>query len=245
MLIPRPFCALLIGPLLTTAAQAALSPGTQLWNPQLSGQLAYFSADVPAWVLNPPATTLTSAISPPPMVTPFVGTVESAVYFRNGVDASDGLAFTYRFTLDSSYAGDTLKRALFFPDTWKSVEIDAMGADTSGTSTPHEPDSMPPGMTSWSDGSPYRLSIDTATESPEIRWTGGLGGTALGGGDLSALIWFETTGSTWTTGTVTLIDTVVGGAATILVPLPEPATALLMLAGAALLRRRKVLSAEA
>lgn len=243
----RTFRTLFLVASLTTPCWADLPPGTLQWNPQLPSQPAYFSTSVPAWVLNPPAAAVSNAIFPPGVGTAFVGTVESAVYYRNGVDASGGLAFTYRFTLDDSYVGDTLKRAIFFPDYWDTVDIDGMGADGSGLSTPNVPDPLPPGTTFWSDGSPYRLDIDTAAESPDIRWSGPLGGTVIGAGDSSSLIWFETTATTWTdTGIVTLLDTAIGGGAYILVPLPEPGSALLMLVGGAVcarIRRRKV-SAE-
>src|SRR5687767_471160 len=78
-------------------AQADLNPGDDFQNPDLVTQPPHYTSGLPAWYGGAPADSLLSAIAPPTLGTPFVGTVLSEVYFVNGVDSSGGLGFAYEF----------------------------------------------------------------------------------------------------------------------------------------------------
>lgn len=215
--------------------QADLNPGDDFQNPDLVTQPPWYTPGLPAWYGGAPADSLLSAIAPPTLGTPFVGTVLSEVYFVNGVDSSGGLGFAYQFALDQSYTFDALESASYAPTGWAGVTIFDTGADDSGSSTAVPPPGIPPaGFANWTDGDPYTIRRDSSTAAPEIRWTGTLGGTEINGGETSSIIWFETDATFWSRGIVTLLDGGVGGAAHILVPgIPEPTGAVLVLIGLA------------
>jgi len=237
-------CTAAFGLLAVGIAQADLQLGDNLQNPELATEPPFYTDGLPPWVGGTLAASLDSPIFPPSLGTPFVGTVRSEVWYVNGVDASGGLGFAYRFTLDPSYTADGLESASFAPASWGAFTIFETGSDNSGSSTAVPPPAIPPaGFASWSDGDPYTIKRDPGTGAPEIRWTGVLGGTAIFGGESSALIWFETDATMWTESLVTLLDGGVGGTARILAPfVPEPTGAVLGLIGLAVigLGRRKL-----
>lgn len=237
-------CAAAFGLLSAGIAHADLNLGDNLQNPDLATQPPFYTDGLPPWVGGTLAASLDSLISPPTLGTPFVGIVHSEVWYVNGVDASGGLGFAYRFTLDPSYSADGLESASFAPASWAAFTIFETGSDNSGTSTGVPAPSIPPaGFTSWTDGDPYTIKRDPFTGAPEIRWTGALGGTTMEGGQTSALIWFETDATLWTDSIVTLLDGGVGGSARILVPfIPEPTGVVLGMIGLAAvgLGRRKL-----
>jgi len=213
-----------------------------LQNPALAALPPVYTDGLPAWYDFTPDVTISPAIQPPTLGTPFVGTVQSEVYYLNGVDASGGLGFAYIFSLDPTYTADGLESASFAPGLWSLFEIEDTGASDTGTSTPFPVPSIPPaGFTTWSDGRPYTIKRDPGTGAPEIRWSGSLGGTEIRGGQVSAIVWFETNATAWTESIVTLLDGGVGGSAVILSPAPEPsALALLGLGSVLFVRRRRM-----
>lgn len=215
-------------------ALADLSPGDNFQNPDLVTQPPNYTSGLPGWYTGVPVDSLLSAISPPTLGTPFIGTVLSEVYYVNGVDGSGGIGFAYKFTLDPAYDDDGLESASFAPDTWAGVTIFDTGADNSGSSTDADTPAIPPaGFTTWTDGDPYTIKRDGSTEAPELRWTGELGGTTIEGGQNSSIVWFETDTTDWTRGIVSLLDGGVGGAAHIFVPIPEPVGTVLVFLGLA------------
>lgn len=228
---------------LTLPAMAGLLPGQQVYNPDLAGTGEvgdggpYYTAGLPAWVNGGSlADSLSSPIQGIPGFSMFEGTVDSAVYYVNGVDASGGMGFTYRINLAANSA-PRLVRAALGPSIWSMITIVDEGADGSGSSTDAS------GNTTWSDGDPYFIEREATTGAPAWNFRFGTDGTRLDPTDSSALVWFETDASQYNRGgTITLLDGGAAGAARVLtVGIPSPTAGALTLLGSLVLaglRRR-------
>mgnify|MGYP001151004123 CR=1 FL=1 len=232
--------AALVSWALVLPASADLLDGDNWQHESLVSQPPNYIVQLPPWYTGTPDLSLDSPITPFPAASGFLGTVRSEVYYLNGVDASGGVGFAYRFIIDPAYAFDGLESASFDAAGWAGLNIFDFGADDSGSSTSLPvPGNPPPGFTTWTHGSPYTIRRDANTSAPELRWSGALGGTTIEGGGSSAIIWFETDATSVGTSIVTLLDGGSSGSAFVLVP--EPMSGLLMLAGVlglALRRRR-------
>jgi hypothetical protein len=163
------------------------------------------------------------------------GEIVSQVW-RIEEDGQQRFGFTYRFVVEEG----AMAYATLDPAGWSEISILALGAMGDGFSTPASVPSLPPpGWTTWADGDPYTIAI-SPRGAPKLHWVGHLGGTVLLPGQQSSLIWFETDASGWGMSVATVLSNGGGAAAHILGPVhaPEPATVVLLLAGATLMRRR-------
>ncbi|MGE3180438.1 MAG: hypothetical protein AB7N71_02320 [Phycisphaerae bacterium] len=228
---------------LTLPAFAGLLPGEQVYNSDLAGTGEvgdggpYYTSGLPAWVNGGSlAASLSSPIAGIPGFSAFMGTVDSAVYYVNGVDASAGMGFTYRINLDANSA-PRLVRAALGPSIWSSITILDEGADGSGNSTAAS------GNTTWTDGDPYFIEREATTGAPAWNFRFGTDGTRLDPTNSSALVWFETDAEYFENGgTITLLDGGAAGAARVLtVGIPSPTAGVLTIIGSVVLagmRRR-------
>jgi hypothetical protein len=159
-----------------------------------------------------------------PITGEFQGTVTSHVY----VNPDNGfLSFGYVFTLtDMNEAG--IVRATM--NGWEGVEMTDVGADASGNSGTFD------GTPEWLDGDPLNIARDPFSEGLAFQWRDAIGaeliGTVIGPGDTSSEIFVSTTLTAFTRGEIDLIDTAVTGESEVLVPVPEPASILLLALGA-------------
>ncbi len=232
-------CALVvIGALAVPADATPLLPATTINNTDLGiDGIPDFTTGLPGYFV--PGNLVGTLVSP--YVGAFTGTVTSKVY----TDPGDGgtLGFEYVFTNTTPGPNLDLVRATIGGPTspWLGVAITDAGADESGTSTT--------GGTpvSWSDGDPNFLLRDPTIsgEGLTIQWRVASDGTVIRNTtDFSARIWFDTDSPAFTTGNVGLLDSGSVAFANAFVPIPEPATALLLaggLAGLAAVRRRRSL----
>lgn len=223
-------CALAVALTCTFAPRA--SGHTQYQNDELPTLPPNFSSEVPAWLGG-----LLEAEYTAPLTlwdgTDAAGQVISQVW---RIAEGDRLGFTYRFIIEDG----SLTYATLDPAGWSQTTILALGALGDGASTPAPVGSIPPpGWTTWADGDPYTIAI-SSRGAPKLYWTGYLGGTIIQGGQQSSLIWFETDATAWNASVATVLANGGGAAAHILAPAhaPEPATAVLLLAGTTLLRRK-------
>lgn len=160
------------------------------------------------------------------------GTVTSTVY-RN--PATGFLTFAYFFTSDSGNPSPIVRATL---DGFAGFIVSDAGADASGMSGAQDPNEE------WTDGDPLFLNRDQFTEGLAIQWRVGTIGSALGAGDESSIIWFETNATMFRQSTVAVIDTALTGEGDILAPstiIPLPSAALMGLAGLGVvaIRRRR------
>lgn len=123
---------------------------------------------------------------------------------------------------------------------WSGVGITDSGADASGHSGTGDP------MPEWLDGDPLFLERDPISDAPSVQWRAFGLGAALGAGDYSSLVWFETDQRTFAEAAVAVIDTALTGSGRILAPgtvIPLPTATLLAgvgLIGVAARRRRTI-----
>jgi hypothetical protein len=167
-----------------------------------------------------------------PITGEFQGTVTSQV-FRDPV--SNILSFHYSIELTDVNSAAIVRATM---NGWEGVGITDAGADASGSSGTFDP------APEWSDGDPFSISRDPETEGLALQWRSalpsGLIGTVVGPGDLSSVAFFVTNMTDFTQGEVDLIDTAVTGEANVLVPIPEPASLMLLAIGAVgLISRRR------
>lgn len=220
---------------LTPATFAGFAFGDLLFNPQLTGTgaigdgAATYVSGLPAWLVpGNLALTLNSPIQGIPGLPQFNGFVDSYAYNIPG--GTIGLAYRIRL---SNTGAQRLVRASLGAEGWFSPAIPAAGADGSGLSAAQ-------GAVSWIDGDPYYLERDFLGGNPMWQFRLGSNGTVLNRNQRSALIWFETSATSFSENTITLQDGGVVGAARVL-SLPEPTSAALLLtmAGTAVLARRR------
>lgn len=227
---------------LALPASAGLQMGDVLYNPVLdgTGEIGdggpYYTAGLPGWLnANGLKNSLVSPIQGIPGFSQFEGTVESAVYYVNGVNADDGLGFTYRINLAGNSAPN-LVRASLAAQGWANVSIFDAGSDGSGNST------AATGNTVWSNGDPYFIERDAIAGNPQWTFRLGTDGTTLNPNQSSALVWLETDAEVWRESSISLLDGGAAGAARILtVVIPSPAAAGLGMFGLAIvgaMRRR-------
>jgi hypothetical protein len=144
------------------------------------------------------------------------GTITSTVF----ADPGDGhLGFLYHFT--STGASDLIRATIGGLDNpWLGFAVIDAGADGSGTSTPG---TIAP---FWADGDPRFLLRDSVADGAglTIQWRAESSGTALGAGDDSSLIFFETDAKAFSTTGVGLIDSGAVSSASAFAPanIPEP-----------------------
>lgn len=234
---------LMVAGISSSAALANLPLGGQWYNPALAGTGEvgdggpYYTAGLPAWV-NPGglATALVSPIMGIPGFAAFTGTVESAVYYLNGVDSSAGIGFTYRINLAANSAPRLVRGSLGSP-VWAGITIADAGADGTGNTAPGK------GNTTWTNGDPYFIEREATTGAPAWVFRLGTDGTTIDAGQSSALVWFETDAQYFNDGgAISLLDGGAAGAAHVLtVGVPSPQAASLGVIGvlmAGMLRRR-------
>jgi hypothetical protein len=156
------------------------------------------------------------------MTNDWSGTATSNVYFVNGVDATGGLGFTYRFAVTSTTsAGEGLVRVSFAPD-WAGVAFSDVGSDASGSATAGT------GSLTWTDGDPYSISRNTGgavsvnfAVDDATGGSGTLGNIIFAPGDYSALVWWETDAHSFSISEAALIDGGLdGNVAVYAVPVP-------------------------
>jgi hypothetical protein len=220
---------------LAIPAFAGLQMGDVLYNPDLTGTGEigdggpYYTSGLPSWLNdNSLKSSLVSPIQGIPGFSQFEGTVESAVHFINGVDASGGLGFSYRINLAGNSAPN-LVRASLAAQGWLGVNIFDAGADNSGNT------SAATGNTTWTDGDPYFIERDAIAGNPQWTFRLGQDGTTINPNQSSALVWLETDAEIWRESSISLLDGGAAGAARVLtVAIPSPAAAGLGLFGVAL-----------
>jgi hypothetical protein len=203
-----------------SAALADLMPGDTWYktNPSVPLTPAY-TTTLPPFAGGPNQVgTLTS-----PMTIGFQGTVTTDVF----EDPATGfLSFHYRFAMSDMNTAGIVRATM---NGWAGFTITDAGADASGNSGTFDTDPE------WQDGDPLFLNRDPFSEGLAIQWRSGINGdqigTVIGPGDVSSEIFFETTATDFTEGDIAMIDTAVIGASRVLVPIPEPATLVLLALG--------------
>ena len=168
-----------------------------------------------------------------PITGEFEGTVTTHVY----ADPDTGfLSFGYVFSLTDMNIAAIVRATM---NGWQNVDITDVGADASGNSGTFD------GVPEWLDGDPLNIARDPFSEGLAFQWRDAIGpnliGTVIGPGDISSEIFVSTTLTQFTRAEIDLIDTSVTGEAEVLVPIPEPTSIALLLAGlvfAATPRRR-------
>lgn len=208
---------------LSTTAFAALPIGGLEFNPNLSGSGLpgtagpFFVLGAPSWLApGNLAASLSSPIAGIPGFAQFHGTVDSAAYFLNGMDATGGLGVAYRITLANNSAPN-LVRASLSQSEWIDVAVALAGSDSSGSS------SLAPSVVTWSNGDPYFIERDGVTGAPQWAFRVGANGTDLDAGEFSALVWFETDAQVPNEASIALLDGGAAGAARV-IGIPEPTT---------------------
>jgi hypothetical protein len=212
------------------ALAAPLNPGTTYFRLG-SGMPTYSMGPAPA--SGGLVTTQTNSISSIGAGV-LAGTVQSFVW---DADAGDGveLVFGYKITVNSTTTRDLVRAT--FDGPWNQVLITDAGSDSSGSS---EHALM---------GDPRTLfRPTTGNQSPAAEFFNDAPGAGdpLHPGQMSAIIWFRTNATNFTTGTAGLSNSGTVGVAGILVPtltvIPLPQTGLMGLAGLsalAVVRRRR------
>lgn len=168
-----------------------------------------------------------------PITGEFDGLVTTHVYAE---PATGFLSFGYVFSLTDMNTAAVVRATM---NGWQGVAITDVGADASGNSGTFD------GVPEWLDGDPLNISRDPHSEGLAFQWRDAIGanliGTVIGPGDISSEIFVSTTMTQFIRGGVDMIDTTVTGEAEVFVPIPEPTSIALLLAGlafAALPRRR-------
>lgn len=220
------------GSLLTVSAAmaATLNPGDILFknHPSVPPGGATYSNTLPPF--GGGANLVAEQISP--FTGDFTGTVTTQV-FRD--PATSFLSFHYTLALDDVNPAAIVRGTM---NGWAGVGITDAGADASGSSGTFDP------APEWNDGDPLSISRDPQSEGLAIQWrqtfTTGLIGTVIGPGDLSSVAFFVTNVTDFRPGEMDVIDTAFSGEANVLVPIPEPASIVLLSFGAvSLLMRRR------
>ncbi len=224
---------------LAVPSLAGLGAGDILYNPDLdfSGLTGtdgpFYTDGLPSWAMpGGLVSSLTADISGVPGFDAYTGTVESYVYYVNGVDATGGLGFAYRINLAADSAGG-LVRASLASANWAPVDISDAGSDNSGSSTFSDEATL-----AWDDGDPYFIERDAVGGNPQWQFRLGIDGTSLDPEGFSALVWFQTDATFFTTSSVSLLNGGAAGAARVLaVGVPTPAAVGLGMLGLLLVGR--------
>lgn len=158
-----------------------------------------------------------------PMALGFEGTVTTDVF----EDPATGfLSFHYHFALSDMNTAAVVRATM---NGWEDVTITDAGADATGSSGTFDPDPE------WNDGDPLYINRDPFSEGLAIQWRSGIGsdqiGTVLGPGDVSSEVFFVSNVTDFIEADIVLIDTAVIGSARVLVPVPEPASMVLLALG--------------
>jgi len=162
------------------------------------------------------------------LIAPLQGEFEGSVTSQVFRDPSSGiLSFHYSIQLTDMNSVPVVRATM---DGWENINITDAGADASGSSGTFDPNPE------WTDGDPLYISRDPHTEGLAIQWRTalptGLIGTVIGSGDLSSVAFFVTDVTQFTTGEMDVIDTAVTAEVNVLVPIPEPASLILLGLGA-------------
>ncbi len=213
------------------AGTTPLGPGDSSFktHPASKGMPKY-SIDLPGYF--EPANVVDTLVS---MITGGLpGSVVTTVY-RN--PANECLAFQYVFEGDLSNEVAIARATL--GGRWEGIGVPDAGADASGMSGTGDP------MPEWTDGDPYFLARDPITHAPTIQWRASGIGAGLGAGDISSLVWFETTAKIYELAPMAVIDTALVGTGDIfgpgiIIPLPHGAALTGGLALIAVTRRRRL-----
>jgi hypothetical protein len=156
----------------------------------------------------------------------FNGHVTSTAY-RN---PAGGLTFTYLFSNTGPSSDPVIVVASLLKQDWLAPQITDAGSDGAGSSGTND-------SPEWTNGDPYFI-FRGSDGVLEFDWLVGTTGTVIGPGDQSALIWIETNTLNYRTSLVGLADGGAVGQAAVIAA-PEPATLMLLAAGAMLLLRRR------
>jgi hypothetical protein len=162
----------------------------------------------------------------------FLGSVTTQIFAEPGTGF---LTFQYRIELDDRNKAPVVRATM---GDWSGITILDAGADGSGMSGTFDP------APEWLDGDPLYIARDPFSQGLTFQWREGsptgLLGTVIGSGDTSSVLFFSTNVTQYVLGEIDLIDTAVTGEAQVFVPIPEPGSLGLILAGAAaaLIRRR-------
>jgi hypothetical protein len=202
-----------------------LSPGDAAFktNPVVTENPKYTIGVLPYMV---PANVVGTLVSN--IVGGLTGTIETTVY-RN--PATNFLTFQYVITGGANTPSPIVRTTI--GGDWLNVDVTDAGADASGMSGTGDAGAE------WTDGDPYFIVRAPEDGNPGIQWRSGGLGTAIGAGDVSSRIWFETNAPAFTEAGAAFIDTAFVGTARILSPIPAPGAGLLAVLGLGVAARRR------
>ncbi|MBC7835871.1 MAG: hypothetical protein H7Y88_12345 [Phycisphaerales bacterium] len=164
-----------------------------------------------------------------PIVGGLAGSVVTTVYLNPNTNT---LTFDYVFSAAASNPVSIVRATLGGP--WLPILVNDAGAGSNGISGGGD------GGAEWNDGDPFFLARSPEDGSPNVQWRAFGLGSALGAGNVSSNIWFETNATLITEAPMAVIDTAVTGSGLILAPvIPAPGAAALALMGVGIAARRR------
>jgi len=203
----------------------------------------YFTSGHVVWAT--PYTELVASASYP-LTGAYTGRMDSQIW-KN--PETNELAFNYKLTIDSIVQTPpwtrppTPARSLTIGGDWSRIVVYEVGASTlnpnttvgDGLSSQEKP-------TDWTDGHPAVIARQTfeGYGAPSVMWSAIFGnGTFLYPGNYSSWFWYATNATSYTVSTVGVLDSGRTADSFALIPVPEPATLVMLALGTLMLRRRK------